>query len=608
MLATIPVMNDTGVANNVTSVAGAGLRLALLLNAVACQVANLGVDIHSISKGISLFSTSLKQLGQSLQAEHSVHTGECIDTAHQISDQARTVFEEVEDMLERVQKAEVEPGQKDVPVQQRFKDCFKKQRVTYLLAQLEALKLSLMVMTQILHLGRLQEVKSVLNTLTDELIVQERADAQNMLIVRYWSTKKLDRLYELARQEAKEAQRPAVHFDQNEKKSTTPSNSPSLTKLPIIPLGVESSLSSMEESPSDMLRLTQEVLDALLRRWIRVEAGQSIRPMPRAYVSSGSDDELSDVDSLDHPTHGYYIEGVTTDWRKPHSQEARIQAAQLRKLYSDKQAHVHSDSDGSEDSVKSGRRHSRKHHKKPYTSSEYDDMPEQGQMDNSTTTPINSRPYSYSTTNTFPGFDAENHWRHASGSAKPQPTVQTQSRPIPVPQPMGNNLNVNTGAQPERLATSQPGARGIPSSPSTRYGPYANGSFSSYYKTPTNGFPPTPSSYTHQQSYYYPPQQSQQQQHYRQYTNQPPPNFARTLSDNTLHPSQQQQYLTPPSQQYRHRPSRNNRTSKGSSSSGTRSPSPYNRHKDFKRTAMRGILGASAIGGFMDALEAFSII
>lgn len=154
-------VNDVGkgVANNVTIVAGAGLRLALLLNAVACQVANLGVDIHSISKGIALFSTSLKQLGQSLQAEHSVHTRECLDTAHQISDQARMVFEEVEDMLERVQKAEVEPGQKVIPVQQRFKDCFKKQRVTYLLAQLEALKLSLMAMTQILHLGRLQEVK-----------------------------------------------------------------------------------------------------------------------------------------------------------------------------------------------------------------------------------------------------------------------------------------------------------------------------------------------------------------------------------------------------------------------------------------------------------------
>lgn len=148
-----------GAPNNVTSVAGAGLRLALLLNAVACQVANLGVDIHSISKGISLFSTSLKQLGQSLQAEHSVHTTECLDTTQRIGDQARAVFEEVEDMLDKVQKAEAEPNQQDVSVQQRFKSCFKKQRVTYLLAHLESLKLSLVVILQILHLGRLQEVR-----------------------------------------------------------------------------------------------------------------------------------------------------------------------------------------------------------------------------------------------------------------------------------------------------------------------------------------------------------------------------------------------------------------------------------------------------------------
>lgn len=253
--------------------------------------------------------------------------------------------------------------------------------------------------------------------------------------------------------------------------------------------------------------------------------------------------------------------------------------------------------------------YSRKKKKKAYASSEYDDMPEQGQIDNITTS-TTSRPYSYSTTNAVPGCDAESHWRHTSVSAKPQqPTIQTHSRPIPVPQTMGNNFNMNNGAQPRRLATSQP-TRGVPSSPSTRNGPYANSSLSSYYKTPTSGFPVTASSYTQQYSYYYPQQQPQQ---YRQYSN-PSPNFARTLSDNTLLHPPQHQYLTPPSQPRRRQSLRNNRASKGGSSSsgsgsgGNRSPSPYNRHKDFKRTAMRGILGASAIGGFMDALEAFSII
>lgn len=148
---------------SVASVAGAGLRLALLLNAVACQVANLGVDIHSISKGITLFSTSLKQARQSLQSEHSVHTQECLDTANQISEQALTVFEEVEDMLDKVQKPDSQANEAVQSVQQRFKTCFKKQRVTYLLAQLESLKFSLMVIVQVLQLGRLVEVKKWVN-------------------------------------------------------------------------------------------------------------------------------------------------------------------------------------------------------------------------------------------------------------------------------------------------------------------------------------------------------------------------------------------------------------------------------------------------------------
>lgn len=144
---------------SIASVAGAGLRLALLLNAVACQVANLGIDIHSISKGITLFSTSLKQARQSLQSEHSVHTQECLDTAHQISEQALAVFEEVQDMLDQVQKPSSQTNESLQSVQKRFKACFKKQRVTYLLAQLESLKFSLMVIVQVLQLGRLVEVK-----------------------------------------------------------------------------------------------------------------------------------------------------------------------------------------------------------------------------------------------------------------------------------------------------------------------------------------------------------------------------------------------------------------------------------------------------------------
>jgi hypothetical protein len=432
--------------------------------------------------------------------------------------------------------------------------------------------------------------------------MQERADAQNMLIVRYWSTKRLDRLWDLARQEASDTAPSSSRLDMAP-------GSPMLSKLPVIPLGVESSLNFMEESPNDMLRLTEEVLDALLKRWIRIEAGQRVKSVLPAYVSSGSNDALSDADeTLDRNSmQGYLIEGVTTNWREPHSQEARVKAAQLRRLYSNKQAHVHSDSEDSILEKKRIRKSSRAN--SGFADSDSDEMPEQGQFGAKEEVIVGqsregvSRPYSYSTANTVPGCDADNHWRHegihkktqSQSQSQPARPIQTQvppqSRPIPVPQ-------ANMNRQPDRLATSQPTRP--PPSPSSRNGMYANGSSSFYKTTPTSaGFPATFSQSPQQPRY---PQQQQQNTHSH--------SFVRTLSDNSIQSQpQQQQYLAAPSSQpHRNRSLRNNSSSNRRKNTESPAPAAHNRHKNLKRTAMRGILGASAIGGFMDALEAFSII
>jgi len=157
------------------------------------------------------------------------------------------------------------------------------------------------------------------------------------------------------------------------------------------------------------------------------------------------------------------------------------------------------------------------------------------------------------------------------------------------------------------LATSQPTR--APSGPSNRNGLYTNPSM--YYKTSTSNRPPVAGSSYSPQSYY---TQSQPQQQHQSYFPNNPPAFIRGLSENTLQSPQayqQQQYQqyqqSPSLQPHRHRSTRKNRKS-SPSTSRSRSPEPYGRHKDLKRTAMRGLLGASAIGGFMDALEAFSII
>lgn len=140
-------------------VANAGFRLSLLLNAVASQIASSGIEIHSISKGVSLFSLALKHVGRALQATDSVHAPNALDEAKKIADQGFMTLNEIEDMLDQLKASENLTNTHGLSIQQRVKWCFKKHRVTYLLAQLECLKLSLTVMLQVLQLGKLIEAK-----------------------------------------------------------------------------------------------------------------------------------------------------------------------------------------------------------------------------------------------------------------------------------------------------------------------------------------------------------------------------------------------------------------------------------------------------------------
>lgn len=145
---------NLGLIASIIGVAGAGFRLSLILNAVSCEVASEGLEVHSISKTVTLFSLTLKQTGISLQSADSVHTSEALDGVHKISEDATKVFEEFNDMLDRVRHKPSE-GTMAHSIQQRFQWCFKRHRVTYLLAQLDSFKLSLSVIQQVLQLGKL---------------------------------------------------------------------------------------------------------------------------------------------------------------------------------------------------------------------------------------------------------------------------------------------------------------------------------------------------------------------------------------------------------------------------------------------------------------------
>lgn len=143
-----------GIIASIIGVAGAGFRLSLILNAVGSEVASAGLEIHSISKGITLFSSMLKQVGQTMQSADSIHSTEAVEVARQITSECQLVFDEIQEMLDRVTTKRRDGTYQPTTIQ-KFKWCFKKHRVQYLLAQLESLKLSLSVMVQIMQLAKL---------------------------------------------------------------------------------------------------------------------------------------------------------------------------------------------------------------------------------------------------------------------------------------------------------------------------------------------------------------------------------------------------------------------------------------------------------------------
>lgn len=200
-------MAEIGIVASIIRVAGAGFRLSLVLNAVGTEISNAECDIHNIAKGISLFSLMLKQVGKTMEEGRTVASQSAIETATEIRDQSQVVFDEIKKMVDLAQGKDENGHIRSITIAQRVKWCFKKQKVQYLLGQLESLKLSLSIMLQILQMGKAigatREDPSKA-PLTEHTMRQDRAEIQNMIVVQHWSLVELRKLYDLAEKEAKE--------------------------------------------------------------------------------------------------------------------------------------------------------------------------------------------------------------------------------------------------------------------------------------------------------------------------------------------------------------------------------------------------------------------
>lgn len=605
-----------GPETSIIRVAGAGFRLSLLLNAAACQLAQSRIEIHSIAKGISLFVLTLKQLGQALESTDLARTTEATEKAWEIASQGQLVFVEIEHMLDKLQGTDAHEDLSRIPVQERLKWCFRKQHVTYLLAQLESLKLSLIVMTRILQLGDLLKSEkegansSNCGLVAEDIIAQEKAETQNMIIVRYWSLKRLDRLWDFVAQEAVEAANDPTNqkIISNHSSAAASAMGPlvtaakgsDLSKLPVVTFGdSDVGLANLERSPKDMVHLSEGAMNRLLLAWIPsldpslLSAVRKPSPVatklsqPRAYVSSGSEDDDSDDPDWDgHSSHGYYLEGTTDDWRKPHSQEARKHAAELRRRYSSYQAHVESDPEA--DDLKRLRQ-TRPKNPRITDSSDEGEQRSTSRPPPKSVTINDKRAHSNSSSSRYPPSPVSDRGppTYPNGSFQPPPPTQSiprsqgppQSKPMPIhipgppQQPYRYHPNQEfTNTAPRSIPNSQPNVpAGSMPLPSPRATP--PGQFDASW--------------------------ARQQQNYNYNHLQPRP-----------HPSAFPLSTSSPESSFSLRPSPPRSAQRSPTRSHRRSSreEAKERHKALTRSATRGLAGIGAIAGFMDALEAFTLL
>ncbi|KAJ5374018.1 hypothetical protein N7517_006024 [Penicillium concentricum] len=596
---------STGSQASIVKIAGAGFRLSLLLNAAACQLAQSRLEIHSIAKGISLFALTLKHFGQTIEGTDVDQSPEATEKAWEIAGQGQMIFIEIEHMLDKLKATDKDNDLMRIPLHERLKSCFRKQHVTYLLAQLESLKLSLVVMLQTLQLGNI--IKSnvddgidadSLTSTADDAIAQEKAESQNMIIVRYWSVKRLDRLWDLVEQENLDAandptnQRISSNYSSNAARLNP-------TRLPIITFGdSDVGLSDMERSPKDMVQLSESTLNRLLSLWVpfvdpwKLRHGKGLDisdrlVQPRVYVSSDTEDDTSELDFDSHDTrgYGYYLEGSTADWRDPHSQKARQHAAELRRKYSSYQAHVESEPEPDEHL---------KHQDNPRSDSRVIDSCDEGEQRTDTlrpshsTNPMQGRFHSNSLSSRYPpSYNNPDNRAPAYPSGSFPPPNHALPRPPPLPS------HTQPGpAQPYKYYPNQDYATAPRSIPMNMNQP----------NNPPITIPntnPSPRGSSPNQVHFEPPWARNQV-----YGNVPNNNKLQPRHYSSAYPLSS----SSPESSFRASPPRSDQRSPTSRPRRSSREEAKERHKALTRNATRGLVGIGAIAGFMDALEAFSIL
>ncbi|MCJ1399404.1 hypothetical protein MMC11_002606 [Xylographa trunciseda] len=200
-------MAEIGLIASVIGVAGAGLKLALTLRQFASEVKDAARQMHDIATSVSLFSTTLREVGKSVQSRDSPRSNEALEALMEITNNCRSVFEEIESMIQVLRPSEdvhMPQGRRSTNIKPSVQWVFKKSKVQYLTGRLESSKLTLVIMLQTFHYRTTMEeslqtrdkIKASEQSTKEDIeeamretkgeIESLRAEIRNLILDRFW--------------------------------------------------------------------------------------------------------------------------------------------------------------------------------------------------------------------------------------------------------------------------------------------------------------------------------------------------------------------------------------------------------------------------------------
>ena len=153
-------MAEVGIIASALQIADIGVRLSLRLYTFGERVASADKSIIAISEHVSLTSTVLKELGQTLDKDQTsrICSSNAVKTADSIVKQCQRIFQEMDHVLVK-EFANTKSTEKDRRINaaqtlERLKWPFIKGRIDLLMSNLEKQKSTLVLMLNVIALAK----------------------------------------------------------------------------------------------------------------------------------------------------------------------------------------------------------------------------------------------------------------------------------------------------------------------------------------------------------------------------------------------------------------------------------------------------------------------